>query len=227
MEPITIVMTTWFTTKQRIKVAQDTLKSWVKNMQYDGELRLHIADDGSTLSWEPERYWKGVISYSRQERHGVGASLNAGFRAAYEASPLVFYGVDDWRLDEPFDLTPWAHLLLTKENAGLVRFGPPHPYLRGTIMPYTELWQGWALILERYGLTVGHRPELFHKRFTDYYGMWDENTNAQECERLASVRYADMPNGPEILYALPHPWFHFHLDVLPSTSHIDPRDKNA
>lgn len=88
----------------------------------------------------------------------------------------------------------------------------------------TDDWQGWALRLERYGLTVGHRPELFHKRYTDFYGMWDENINAQEVERLASVRYADMPNGPDIVYALPHKFFHYHLDKIPSTSHINPSE---
>lgn len=220
---ITIVMTTCFFDEQRRELAEETLRSWAENLRYEGELRLHIADDGSIKNWKPTYdVWFGPTTYSRQERHGVGASLNAGFRKAFETSPIVLYAVDDWLLQQPFDLTPWVYLLEQREDVGCVRLGPPHPYLRGEIMPYTELWQGWAMCLDRYGLAVGHRPELFHKRWTDYYGEWVEDVNAQECERLASVRYAAMPAGPDIVYALPHPWFHYHLDTVPSTSHIEP-----
>lgn len=220
--PVTIVMTTWFTDAQRVKVALETLSSWDKYLIYAGKIHLHIADDGSTVGWTPDAVWKGMITYSRQERQGVGASLNAGFKEAFETSPVVLYMVDDWQLTQPFDITPWVRLLVEREDVGIVRLGPPHPHLKGTIMPLTEEWQGWGLVLDRYGLAVGHRPELFHRRWIEYYGWHDENINAQECERLASVRYADMPDGPTIVYALPHPFFHYHLDVLPSTSHLEP-----
>jgi|SRR3990167_8763843 len=220
--PITLVMTTWITEPIRKEVAESTLQSWVNNMKYDGELRLHVADDGSTVEWHPETIWKGPISFSRQERRGVGASLNAGFRKAFEVSPLCGYFVDDWICTEEIDLTPWAQLLMEREDVGIVRLGPPHPFMRGSIEIYTTNWQGWALKLERFGLCVGHRPELFHKRFTDFYGMWDENLNACETERLASVRYANMPGGPSIVMALPHKFFHRHSDVVPSLSEIEP-----
>ncbi len=221
---VTIVMTTWFIHEQRIKVAYNTLKSWAVYLKYDGTIRLHIADDGSQLDFHPEKWWEPeLITYSRQERHGVGASLNQGMRKAYESSPIWAYFVDDWELLEPLDISPWVYLLQTREDVGCVRLGPPHPHLRGTIMPYTELWQGWAMKLDRYGLVVGHRPQLFHKRWTDFYGMWLEDLNAQEVERLASVKYADLLNGPDIVYALPHPWWHIDQAVLPSTSGIDPK----
>lgn len=221
---ITIVMTTWFVDEQRLEIAQDVLNTWHKNFIYDDSIHLHIADDGSTLDWKcvGDTWSRGHITYSRQERQGVGASLNKGFKKAFETSPIIFYGVDDWYLEQPLDLTPWVYLLKQREDVGIVRLGPPHPHLKGTIMPITELWQGWGLVLDRYGLSVGHRPMLFHKRWIDFYGWHRENTNAQECERLMSVQYADEPDGPLIVYALYHPWYHHHLDVVPSTSHIDP-----
>jgi glycosyltransferase involved in cell wall biosynthesis len=221
--PVTIVMTTWFVHPERVRVAEQTLKSWNDKLIYEGNIHLHVADDGSELEWKPESFWKrSDITYSRQERHGVGASLNRGFKQAYETSPYVLYMVDDWRLNTPFDITPWVHVLKTRHDVGIVRLGPPHPHLFGRIEPITELWQGWALRLDRHGLVVGHRPEIFHKRMTNYYGWFDERINAQECERLYSVRWAADSNGPDIVLALPHPWFHIDQADLPSTSGVEP-----
>lgn len=222
--PVTIVMTTWFTTEQRIKVAIDTLRSWVKYLKYEGELCLVVSDDGSIIDWEPERVWKGRIDYTRQERRGVGASLNAGMKIAFERSPIFCYLVDDWALLEPFDMTPWVYMLLKYEDIGIVRFGPPHPHLFGKIEPISDLWQGWALRLERHGLCIGHRPEIFHRRMIDAVGLFDEMESAQECERLYSVRWAENKVAPDIVLALLHPFWHIDQSVLPSTSGIDPRE---
>lgn len=223
MESVTIVMTTYFIHPERVKVAEDTLKSWNDKLYYEGDILLHIADDGSELSWTPRDFWKrSELTFSNQWRGGVGASLNKGFSKAFETSPYVLYMVDDWRLDTPFDITPWVYLLQQREDVGIVRLGPPHPHLFGRIEPMTELWQGWALRLDRHGLVVGHRPEIFHKRMIDSVGWFQEGVNAQECERLYSVRWAAKKDAPDIVLALPHPWYHIDQAELPSTSGIDP-----
>jgi hypothetical protein len=216
-------MTTYFRDPQRKEIAELTLRSWVANMKYDGELCLHVADDGSDLAWEPEKIWPGLISFSRQERHGLGASLNAGFAKAFETSPLVFYcGGDDWQLQQPFDLSPWAQVLVEHEDVGIVRLGPPSPFLRGEVVIYTENWQGWGLKLEPYGLCAGFRPEIFHKRLIDTYGWWKEDINASECERLFNVQWAADPKL-HIVLALPHPWYHADTSLgVPSLSEIEP-----
>ena len=167
--------------------------------------------------------WTGPIEFTRQERHGVGASLNAGFKEAYKTSPLVAYFVDDWALTEPFDITPWAKAILENENMGIIRFGPPHPFMRGNVEIVSTDWQGWALKCDRYGLVVGHRPELFHKRWTDRYGWWEEDINACEVERIATVKWAEDVGGLDIYLALPHKWFTAHSDVVPSLSEMEPR----
>lgn len=127
--PVTIVMTTWFIHPERVKVAQQALKSWCDYLRYEGNLHLHVADDGSELAWEPANSWYNTnrITFSRQEREGVGASLNKGFKQAFECSPIVLYMVDDWFLTQPFDLAPWVHLLVARTDVGIVRLGPPHP----------------------------------------------------------------------------------------------------
>ncbi|MDD2731020.1 MAG: glycosyltransferase family A protein [Candidatus Izemoplasmatales bacterium] len=207
-DPVTIVMTTWFVSLERMKIAEQTLKSWNDKLVYEGDILLHVADDGSDLEWKPEKFWKrSEITYSRQERQGVGASLNAGFNKAYETSPYVLYMVDDWRLNTPFDITPWAYVLKTRRDIGVVRLGPPHPFTEGRIEPLTDNWQSWGLVYARTGGYVyGQRPAIYHKRFTDYYGQFKEKCSAIECEKEYNIRY-DTKFGPYIVLALPHPWY--------------------
>ncbi len=211
----TIVMTTWLTSKIRKSVAEKTLVTWHEYLEYEGELRLHIADDGSTLKWKPETFWDGTITYSRQERQGVGASLNAGFKVAFETSPIVLYAVDDWSLIEPFDLTPWVKLLVEREDVGMVRLGPPHPYTKGTVEIFTDDWQGWGLRLDKTGFAFGHRPALYHQRLIQHYGWFAENASALECERLYAENFCKT-TGPDIVLALQHPWQHLESIELSS-----------
>src|SRR3990172_1198776 len=214
--PITIVATTYFPPgedgRKRRDVFRQALDSWGGFLHYEGKVGLHEANDalapgpGEELSYgiAPELF-RGRLSVSHQDRRGVGASLNAGFGVAFERSPLVAYMVDDWALTEPFDLTPWARLLRDNDTIGCVRLGPPHPNLRGTILMVEH---GWVFVPERQGFAFGHRPALYHQRFTDYYGLFDEGVNAFECERLYNERYARDPGGPKVVLAMPHPWQH-------------------
>lgn len=226
-KPVTIVMTTYFIHPERVDVAKNALLSWQQNIVYNGPIHLHVADDGSDpdllTALHYNKLWKrGRVTFTDQYRGGVGTSLNRGFSQGFSVSPYVMYLVDDWSLEEKFDIEPWMYLLQQREDVGIVRLGPPHPHLYGKIEPMTELWQGWALRLDRHGLVVGHRPEIFHQRMFEYYGKFDEKVNAQECERMYSVRWAADPKGPDIVLALPHPWFHIDQADLPSTSHITP-----
>jgi hypothetical protein len=219
---VTIVSTTYFPAgidgATRRIAAQQALESWDRHLNYQGELRLHVADDGS-----PDGNAVGVSRFpfmvSRQERRGVGASLNAGFRQAFERSPLALYAVDDWEVVEPFDLTLWADLLMEREDIGCVRLGPPHPGTRGSVEmfsleaepPANPERGGWFLRLDPYGFAFGHRPALYHRRMIDAYGWFEEGVNALECERLYAERYAReslFGDMPQVVLALPHPWRH-------------------
>lgn len=215
--PISIIMTTYFRDEQRKQVAEDTLRSWVEYLDYDGMVFLHVADDGSTIEWEPEKIWTvwdRHITRSRQGRKGVGASLNAGFREAYKTSPLILYAVDDWKLTEPLDITPWCKALLENDDIGIMRLGPPHPFLRGSVEIVTTDWQGWALKLDCTGLVVAQRPALWHKRMTDYYGWFKEEVSAIECEKEYSERLTNSLRGPNVYLALPHKWQHIESESL-------------
>lgn len=210
---LTIVMTTFFVMGdggEREDAANLTLASWDKHLLYPGVVHLHIADDGSEYEYVPA-WTRGKTSFSKQKRCGVGASLNKGFRRAFETSPFVFYGVDDWLLNANYDLAAWVRVFIEHENIGMIRLGPPHPNLQGTVRHLDE--HNWGLELDRYSFAYGQRPALYHQRFYEAYGDFPENLKAVECERIYSERVNSMP-GPCVLLALPHPWQHIYTTSL-------------
>ncbi len=215
--PVTILMTTYFPSdggRERRSLAYKALSSWGENLQYAGELLLHVADDGSSWEFNCSSYWRdGFISFSQQQRQGYGSSLNAGLREIFKHTSFVLHAVDDWYLTNPFNLNPWVEMLLTREDVGMIRLGPPHPNISGKAQMLTTNWQGWGLVLDRQSFAFGLRPCLIHKRFIDAYGWFAENTSALESERLYNEHFCQT-SGPEIVLALPHSWEHLESESL-------------
>lgn len=202
---VNIVTTTYYPDSERGKKRAITalycIESWQKYLKYDGNLYIIVADDGSEIN---------MVGYdTRQERGGIGASLNAGFKKAFEKSDIAMYIVDDFMLHEEIDITPWVELLKDHQNIGMVRIGMPHPGLTGEIQLYPD---GWLMLLNKHNYAYAMRPALFHKRFFDAYGWFQEGINCWECERIYNEHVCAM-KGPEIVYALPCPWT--HEDILP------------
>lgn len=224
LPPITFVATTWLPEGDagltRMATEQKAIFSWQHYAHYAGLLRLHVADDGS-IGQQPWRAsW--AVSYSRQHRRGVGASLNAAFRHTFEDDGLALYAVGDWALSNALDLTPWARLLIENESIGAVRLGPPHPDLTGRVMHLGDL--GWALALDRHHYAFSFRPTLFHKRMYDWLGGFEEGVSSLECERLANERWCRDPSAPGIVLALPSPFTHLYSVEL---SAIQPEGAKA
>ena len=240
--PLIVIATTYFPSGPngmlRREVAIQAIWSWKQFLT--GEWALHVADDGS--AWTPDHEerppvsearfvrkttWLGslgtVAPDTRQERHGIGASLNAAI-AAHPEADLFAYFVDDWKLTAPFDLTPWAQLLRENDDVGMVRFGPPHPGLTGRVRQFPGLSQDWALQLDRHHFAFAHRPALYHRRFFEAYGPFAEDVNAYECERLYNETFCRFrgfgDRSPEVVLALPHPWQHIESVEL---ADIEPR----
>jgi hypothetical protein len=242
MTPITIIATTYFPDGPdglaRAITADETIRSWAEHMKYGGDLRLHVADDGSNTDAENIGYrWWPVRTWSKQARRGVGASLNRGIEQALSVGDLLGYGVDDWALTGPIHLDPWAALLERDESIGCVRLGIAHPGLTGEVEHDPESGE-YFLRLERHNFAFATRPFLMHRRFYEAYGPFDEGVNAYECERLFNERFcrerAHMPGcvqasienparrcpaddvgcafegerGPSVVLALLHPWHH-------------------
>lgn len=219
---VTIVATTYFDVERekRMEAFRTALASWAVHLQYDGRLAIHIADDGAADDPWPRivaapfvqscmtvfgRDRDGiVVSTSWQQRRGVGASLNAGFEVAHDGGGIALYLVDDWELLAPLDLTPWVRVMLDDPSVGMVRLGPPHPWLTGTIQTFPS---GWGMRLDRHHYAFGHRPALYHPRMREAYGPFAEMVNAYDCERLYAEHWARTA-GPDIVLALPDLWRH-------------------
>jgi hypothetical protein len=233
---VTIVTTTWFPDDERGELRFESAKHAVNSWRYiqyagypisaglpAGDLRLHIADDGSQdyerRSELLSKIWERASSRTMQNRRGVGASLNKGFDCAFSFGEVALYLVDDWMLDLRFDISPWVHLLMENESIGMVRLGLAHPDLTGAVKHSPETGK-FYLRLDRHHFAFAHRPALYHKRFFDAYGPFDENVNAFECERMYNERFCAEFTGPDIALALLHPWRHISdielADVEPS-----------
>lgn len=218
--------------KKRLVAAKKTIESWMLNLRYNGAICLHIGDDGShdayfddllefaSMSAHAWYSWR-TVSLHRQKRHGVGASLNAGQRYAYDqvSTPLTLYMVDDWSLTSPLDLDPWARVLREVTDVGAVRLGPPHPGISGTVEHAGN--NEWFLNLcPNEGYVASQRPTLWHSRFFNSLGNWKEDCSSLECEDDMNRRWYEAGN-PRIVLALPHPWQHLYtIDV----SDVDPKN---
>lgn len=178
----------------------DDLRSWDEGLRYEGELCLLVVNDGPALA--PFQQWGRHQDSLGHERNGVGASWNQGLAAAFEITPLVLNIDDDWLLTQPYDLTPWAKMLLEDESIGAVHLSAPYPGTGGTIEPRPH---GWVVTLDRHNLAAGLRACLYHRRFFDAYGLFDEGLSAWETERLFNDRFCQA-SGPESVLALPLPW---------------------
>ncbi len=179
---------------------RESLLSWKKHLQYDGDLNLLLVNDGPALLAYSE--WGGTQQSLGHTRNGIGASWNQGLAAAFANSPLVLNICDDSMLRQPYALTAWAKMLLADEQIGAVRLSAPYPGTSGNIQPRAG---GWIVLLERHNLVAGQRPSLYHRRFFDAYGAMDEGLSAWETERLFNERFCQA-TGPESVFALPVPW---------------------
>lgn len=238
MKPLTILLTTYAPAggigEATAAAAKYCMHQWSRRMRYPGELALHVSDDGSSLEGyatsaetPPGSWWKrGPVTFSRQERHGIGASINAGLRQAFKRSPVAALLMDDWGLYWPFDFAPWVNLL-EREDIGLVRLGPPHPNIVGKVELHEE---AWFLRLQTDGVFVSLRPWMVHERFMLAYGKFPEDNSVGECERIFNERVRAL-NGPDVVVALPTAWEWVYAvpghQPRPSLAGIDPAEPQS
>lgn len=127
LPPITVALFTYAPdlAHARHQYALDTLRGALEHLRYDGELRWHIADDGSgpdhatsladlVLHVMPPMR----LTWSDSARRGYGASWNAMTGVVHqEDQDLVLCLEDDWLLVRRLDLTPLASAIVATQDA--------------------------------------------------------------------------------------------------------------
>lgn len=131
-------------TYNRAEYARETLLSTLENLEHDGDLYVHVADDGSPGDHYIDDLVAIALDYGiTQDRITTSNSQHQGYGANYNAATQVVHMVvgdtglvlpleDDWRLERKLDTGPLIRLLEVAPDIGCVRLG----YLGCT----QELW---------------------------------------------------------------------------------------
>lgn len=213
---ITIVTCTYFSKEyrgeERMLNCRASIRSWIKRLEYP-EIALHVADDGSDPQlWEKfKTYQYGLrVTYSQQQRRGIGASLNAGLAQAWSAG-LAFYIQDDLLLEQDLDLAFPADVLEAFETVAAVRIGLPHPGTAGPMLHLGGIHRRDSMVcdLEPHHYVMSFRPTLSHPRMASL-GRYAEGQTAEQTEREYNERYTADPRL-RVLQWIPNPWYHQHV----------------
>ncbi len=199
----------------RASYAEQAIAS-LASLRYDGPMRLHFADDGSSPLHMTKlvfyggdvQDWTG-ITMTDADGQGFGKSLNMA--VDFLDSDLVFYLPDDWVLTAELDLTIPAQIL-DNPSIGMVRTGMIHPDLYAkSVYGGPELQYYWVLDKMRGGFAMSFRTFLTHRRFWDHYGPLPEGLDIYNTERAYNEHVRGL-DGPAIAYAgnvgLTWPWRH-------------------
>lgn len=205
-EPIVVILQTW----ERSEYAIRTIRAARKHLRYP-DLRWYVADDGSRQEHVDtvlaELDGVNLVGW-HSKRRGYGGNSNDAWKAVDEVSSLTAWIEDDWELTQPFDLYPYAALLMEREEIGMVRLGVLNLDIRGRTWGHNGRVY-WILDREPHhdGTPVftGH-PSLRHRRYRDAHGPYPEGLMPGETELAYAYQYRWGPqNAPSIVWPADYP----------------------
>lgn len=207
MEPIVVILQTF----KRTDCALRTIAAARQYLRYDGPLVWYVADDGS-----PEGHFQEIgnllnemgvsVCGAHSLRRGYGANANEAWHAADEIGALTFWLEDDWMLQSYLDLTPYAYLLMERDDIGMVRLG----YLNAGIIGETFGYGGrlyWKLHHEpaqSHELVFTGHPSLRHRRYRADYGDYETGLVPGDTELAYAYRYR-IGSGSWIVWPASYP----------------------
>lgn len=202
MMPIVVVLLTY----QRTAYAVRTVAAARRHLGFAGEIGYYLADDGSDpahVAAVREALGGAWLVGEHSARRGYGANANAAWRAVDGETPLTLWLEDDWELTAPLDLTPYAHLLQTRDEIGMVRMGHLNLDIRGRTWGHDGrvYWLfDHAPHHEGTPVFTGH-PSLRHRRYRECYGWYPEGRSPGDTELAYAYQFrVGPPEGPGIVW---------------------------
>lgn len=157
-----------------------TIQSMKSNLRYDGRFLWYVASNCGNREHHTEvvkeivtaHLENHVIADHHCEATTCGVGWNRGLVKLYTFAPLVFVLEQDWTLPGPFDLTPYAHLLMNEPKIAMVRFGTLTLGLQCEVIGrYGRLY---LKIEKRRQYTYSGNPHLRHVRLNQEVGLYNE-----------------------------------------------------
>lgn len=189
-----------FLTYQRTDYAVRTIRTVRANMRYAGQLVWYVADDGSTpehMSTVAEELAGVELLGFHSQRMGYGASANKAWYQALQFADLSLWLEDDWECKAPFDLTPYARLLLAYPDVGMIRFAHMPIDLHGWTCGYDG--EMYLRIDWDVPYAFSGNPALRHRRAREVWGAYPEGLKPGETE-VAYDWQVRQAKGPSIVW---------------------------
>jgi glycosyltransferase involved in cell wall biosynthesis len=187
MPKLAIVLLTY----NRLNYALKTLHYALENVQYSGELSVHIADDGSPGDYVLElqnkaKEFKNIhhITYTIADRRGYGGSYNKAMKDLLDKVDYVLPLEDDWHLTDKLDLDNLTGVLDDEARINCIRLGYIG-YFHPLFAEFIYVRSQHFLILDpnspsQYIFSGGPRIEKIS--YTRNLGVWPERLAAGETE---------------------------------------------
>jgi len=188
-------------TYKRTEYALRTINAFLNHIQFEGELRWIVADDGShsdhVNAVVQEINEPGAVIW-RSKRCSYGANANWAWHRASQISSISFWLEDDWELKRPFDLTNYYDLLIEKTEVGMIRLG--HMPIDLTLHTTGFAGNMYARVDKGCNYAFSGNPHLKHDRFASL-GHYPEGKNPGETE-IAYDYQVRQKAQPEIWWPL-------------------------
>jgi GT2 family glycosyltransferase len=215
---IAIVLVTYRRTQHAVR----TVRSTIENLKYPKDLLCWVVgDDGSPKAHEKAvknaltgqkligYYNERLRNQGEEKTFFAGQTWNQAMGIGYQQSDFVLFLEDDWELEQPLDLAPYARMLQEREDVGICTFR----ILNIGADVHTVGHDG--VVYLQYQRTTpyaycGH-PALRHARFVRRYGWFHEQRSPGEIELDMDARYRGDPEGPHVWRpAALDPWGGYH-----------------
>ena len=193
---ITILIVTY----DRPAEIRRTIDALREHIHYSGELRWHIADDGTPGNYIAELirdYPTLKFTVTVTSHLGWGANVNKALQHT-QMSDLIFLCEDDYVATRSLDFDAGAALLTTHTELGIVRYdgivghNGLNLWLREAkteqgVVPYLKIDRNQSTHLNIYS----NRPHLRHRRLHDALGLYSEGVSLGITEEGYAHRVLD------------------------------------